>query len=58
MFGTWQGLRVAWLKATQWRKQMDFAQSTCKIFKLQNAKFAMIMRTKTCMMKYLKGLGR
>ncbi len=58
MFGTWQGLRVAWLKVTQWRKQLDFAHSTCKILKLQNAKFGMIIMPKTCMMKCLKGLGR
>jgi hypothetical protein len=34
MFGTWQGSRVAWLRATQRRKQLDFAHSTCKIYKI------------------------
>jgi len=29
---TWQGQKVAWLKGTQWMKQLNFSQSM-KIFK-------------------------
>jgi hypothetical protein len=58
MFEPWQGPRIAWLRATQWKRQLDFAKSTCKILKLSNAKFGMILKTKRCMMKCLKVLGR